>query len=531
MMKVSAVLARIYARLRFLFPAPNFAPRDFPFGSQEIAKLHRVTCDETAATIDDTTWKDMLIDEYIVRLSHKTSIFGQQILHNRLRTGLCDTDNDALGRRLGILMADPKKLEELRLCCRSLRDSEQEIAGLLFEDQRPVEPVWVRHTWLLPIMLIGSIFLAFTWPLAWLLTGMVMYLIISLQIRYTDLLETWAGKLHSLQMLLRAASLLGVGNHMLMNEFAKNRVHASKLNRSLTRSPLLSAIPGSREYANWFLLANITHYFRTAKIVFENDKFLRQCYFDVANVEADIALAFHLLESGVWCRVTKRDVSSLKFEQVVHPFLLIPAPLSIELQQRGAFITGQNGIGKSTLLRTVGLNLLVARAFGFCYAQVASLPATSVFSSMQTEDSLLGGESLYIAELRRAKELLAAAHGPHGGIYIIDEIFRGTNHLESVSAAAAVLDQLAQKGLVIVSSHNLILGALLKQRLVPLCVSAPVEDRSQLHLKHGVLETTNGIALLAERGFDASISNNAARVHAWLGKYLAHPSDCDEIFK
>lgn len=99
---------------------------------------------------------------------------------------------------------------------------------------------------------------------------------------------------------------------------------------------------------------------------------------------------------------------------------------------KGAFISEQNGIGKSTLLRTVGLNLLVARAFGFCYARKATVSMLPVYASMQNEDSLLGGESLYIAELQRARELLAAAAGPHRGILIIDEFFRGTNHMESV---------------------------------------------------------------------------------------------------
>jgi DNA mismatch repair ATPase MutS len=183
-------------------------------------------------------------------------------------------------------------------------------------------------------------------------------------------------------------------------------------------------------------------------------------------------------------------------------------------------------VGKSTLLRTVGINLVVARAFGFCYAREASVPALPVYASMQSEDSMLGGESLYMAELRRAKQLLAAADGPHPGIYLIDEIFRGTNHLESVSAAAAVLEVLAAKGLVIVSSHNLVLAPLLAHRLAPLCVR--VED-GVLVLEAGVLAHTNGIALLAQRGFGAQVEANAGRVFEWLSGYLAHPADCEEV--
>jgi DNA mismatch repair ATPase MutS len=106
---------------------------------------------------------------------------------------------------------------------------------------------------------------------------------------------------------------------------------------------------------------------------------------------------------------------------------------------------------------------------------------------------------LYIAELARARQLLAMAGGGQRATYIIDEIFRGTNHLESVSAAAAVLDVLATHDMVLVSSHNLVLASLLEHRLAPFCVA--LDEDGMLTLAPGFLAHTNGIALLAQRGF------------------------------
>jgi DNA mismatch repair ATPase MutS len=143
---------------------------------------------------------------------------------------------------------------------------------------------------------------------------------------------------------------------------------------------------------------------------------------------------------------------------------------------------------------------------------------------MQSEDSLLGGESLYQSELRRATELLAAANGPHPGVCIIDEIFRGTNHAESVSAAASVLDALAARSLVVVSSHNLVLAPLLAHRFTPWCVERA--EGGPLTLAPGVLAHTNGIALLAERGFSVDVQRRAGEVFDWLSSYLAHPAQC-----
>ncbi len=179
------------------------------------------------------------------------------------------------------------------------------------------------------------------------------------------------------------------------------------------------------------------------------------------------------------------------------------------------------------MLRTIGLNLIAARAFGFCYADRAALPSLPVYSSMQGEDAL-GSESLYLAELRRAQELLALAErGP--ALFIIDEIFRGTNHLESISAAAAVLHTLAGRGTVIVSSHNLVLAPLLEDCLTPWCVSALEGERKRLTLTRGILTETNGIALLAARGFGSAIEAKAARVFDWLNSHMSHPAETPRV--
>jgi DNA mismatch repair ATPase MutS len=333
--------------------------------------------------------------------------------------------------------------------------------------------------------------------------------------------------MNALQMLLRVSSILGARQDALLQPFAGAAAAAGKLNRQLSRAPMVQMTPGASLYLDWFMLDNVNHYFKGVRLVHGHLDLLRACFARVGELEADIALARHLLTVPALCWAERHAHNALALDDTVHPLLPQAQALSVSLAGGGAFVSGQNGIGKSTLLRTVGMNLVTARAFGFCYARKASVPDLPVYTSMQSEDSLFGGESLYMAELRRAQELLAAADGPHPGICIIDEIFRGTNHLESVSAAAAVLDVLASKGLVMVSSHNLVLASLLAQRLAPLCMRQGADWR--LVLEPGVLAHTNGIALLAQRGFGPAIEDRAGRVFDWLNGYLAHPGDCDGV--
>ena len=516
---MSALVQKVSAFLNSLVSVHQQDPVDYPFAPTDIAQLHRIAGGTGHAAVDQPTWEGMLLEPYFARLTKQVSIFGKQFIYRILRDGQADAARDALTERLRLLTRHPEQLATLRQACTPLRHADTDIATLLFEDALPAVPKWAGYGWLLGAGLAASVAAVMLSPLAWLAAGFFAYHLLAIHMRFHDRMAAWARAINALQMLLRSASLLGAVDHPLLRELARDRALAGKVNRSLSRS-VVDSVPGMREYRDWFMLANVKHYFAGIAIVGLHREFLRDCYLRVAAIEADLALAAHLLEAAPTCWAARSD-GDIVIEQAVHPLLERPSALTIALHGQGAFISGQNGVGKSTLLRTIGLNLLAARAFGFCYATRASVPMLPVYASMQSEDSMLGGESLYIAELQRARELLAAAAGPGRIICLIDEIFRGTNHLESVSAASAVLDELAQHGTVIVSSHNLVLASLLEHRLAPFCV-APGADGA-LALSPGVLARTNGIALLAQGGFGADIEAKAARVADWLGAYLAQP--------
>ena len=543
---LSARCTRIAARLgspvrrllSSLLLIPDQEPLEHAFSAHDRGQLQRLTRAPGAAAIDDATWKDLLLDAYASALSDQLSIFGQQVLHRRLRAGIDGEDRAVSQRRVRALMADPARLRQLEGACKHLRHADTEIATLLYDSVAPPIAWWAGKTWPLPVLLLASIAAVIWSPLAWLATFAILYVLMSRQMQYASRVSAWQRAMHSLQMLLKTSSLLGAQAAQgqgaqdaadALAPFAQHAAQAGRLNRSLSRSLMSGMLPGSREYLDWFKLENINHYFKGIAIVYgqlATLPFLRACLLRAGDLEADLALARHLLAAPGFCWPSRSEAGMLALEQAVHPLLPGAQALDIDFggpgsEGKGAFISGQNGIGKSTLLRTVGLNLVAARAFGFCYARRASVPQVPVYASMQSEDSMAGGESLYLAELRRARELLAAAEGPHPGIYLIDEIFRGTNHLESVSAAAAVLDVLAASALVIVSSHNLVLAPLLAHRLAPWCVRLDQDGR--LLLAPGVLAHTNGIALLAQRGFGAQVEANAGKVFTWLSAYLTQP--------
>lgn len=520
-----AWLAALVGKMKSVARIADVDAPDHSFTVADIARIHQLTSQPGAPCIDDQTWSDLLLDAYAARLSPQVSIFGRQVLHHRLRNGLDDGDCAALVHRLRSLIDDPVRLQAQHAACQALRHAESEVAELLSTRGDIAIPAWAGRAWVLTAVLAATVAAAAWTPFAWLGTFAVLYLLMATQLAYSTRVQAFESEIKSIQMLLRTCSVLAERKEAMLAPFAELASRAGSLNRRLSRSMAARTTPGASIYADWFMLANVEHYFRCARVVSSERQFLRQCFTLCANVEADIALARHLVDTPLYCWPTRSGPRRVLMKQGVHPLLERPSPLTVGLDGTGAFISGANGIGKSTLLRTVGINIVAARAFGFCYAQSAELPALPVFASMQNGDSMLGGESLYVAELRRARELLAAAQGQHAAVFIIDEIFRGTNHLESVSASAAVLDQLASHGLVLVSSHNLVLANLLSHRLAPFRVAAQSGAASRVVLEPGVLASTNGIALLSARGFDVKVEEKAVKVFDWLSRNQATVAD------
>jgi hypothetical protein len=507
----------------FFTPAADRAPPSPFFTPDEIGRLHEAGKDPRTA-LDDQTWHDLLLESWEEQLAQDTSIFGRQMLHRRLRAGLQDTDCAALTGRLRGLLADPGRIDALTTALRPLRYAETEVAGVLFGGEPPQAPGWSRFLWALPLFLLLSLGLLLTQPLGWMATIAALAPLMALQIQYHRRIELWKNTLDSLNALLAGSHTLAALDDPLVAPFVAARADAARLHNRIARSLLVRMIPGGEAYLNWFAAYNIGRYWKTIRTVYGAREFLRACYLRSAALEADVSLARHLRSQPHWCWAERSGPRTLVLHGGVHPLMDAPSPLSMQLEGQGAFISGQNASGKSTFLRMAGLNLVAARAFGFCYAQEARLPALPVRASMQNEDSLLGGESLYMSELRRARELLDASGEP-AGICLIDEVFRGTNHLESVSAAAAVLDSLCERDLVLVSSHNLVLARILAGKLEAFRIDT---TGGRPVLEAGVLRDPNGIALLATQGFGARIEGRAAEVARWLSAQLAQP-DSQEL--
>ncbi len=175
-------------------------------------------------------------------------------------------------------------------------------------------------------------------------------------------------------------------------------------------------------------------------------------------------------------------------------------------------VTGSNMSGKSTLLRAIGANVILAGAGGPVCAEVMALPVADLRTSMRIRDSLEEGISYFMAELKRLKAVCDAASEANERpvLYLLDEILQGTNTAERQIAARRILRHLLdQRAIGAVTTHDLTLADAedLKERAVLVHFRESLEERKDgppiafdYQLRPGIATSTNALRLMEIMG-------------------------------
>lgn len=147
----------------------------------------------------------------------------------------------------------------------------------------------------------------------------------------------------------------------------------------------------------------------------------------------------------------------VKAEDLGHPLIKAEQRVhnKLQLNNQIAIITGSNMSGKTTLLRTVGVNLVLAYAGAAVCAGKFNCSILEIYTSMRISDDLNSGISTFYAELLRIKLIIDFSRQKQKMIFLIDEVFRGTNSLDRVSGARNVLLNLNQPWIIgLISTHD-----------------------------------------------------------------------------
>jgi len=175
---------------------------------------------------------------------------------------------------------------------------------------------------------------------------------------------------------------------------------------------------------------------------------------------------------------------------------------------RALIVSGSNMSGKSTLLRAVGVNMVLAWAGAPVRAESLTLSPLSIGATLKIEDSLQAGHSRFYAEILRIRAIVELARGPRPLLFLLDEILGGTNSYDRRIGAEAILRMLLETGAVgLMTTHDLALTELASEDLG--VANVHFEDRIEngamvfdYRMRSGVVKRSNALALMRAVGLD-----------------------------
>ena len=221
-------------------------------------------------------------------------------------------------------------------------------------------------------------------------------------------------------------------------------------------------------FMNILLLWDYQCEIRLEKWKEQSGRFLRRWLETIGELEALNSLAVIRFEHPKWVRPKFVDQDLVfRARGMGHPLLpesRVNNDLIIEKPETILLITGSNMSGKSTLLRTAGVNLVLAYAGAPVCASDFTCSRMNIYTSMRVSDNLEKRISSFYAELLKIKKMVRASERGERVFFLLDEVFKGTNSFDRHTGAKALIKKLSREGAIgLVSTHDLELGELEKE--------------------------------------------------------------------
>ncbi len=465
-----------------------------------------------SAPVDDRTWIDLNLDQVFVELDHTSSRPGQQYLRQLLRAPAQSVSRiSALNASVASFERDPAASSAIKSALYALDDPRaSHLVRLMYGDLPDRPAFW----WIFPMLTLCAIALAATvyfWPRA--LFGLIGIAVINvaLQVFYRPRIEALLPAIHELPAFLSTAKkVAALGTELFPEERATLSEGFAQLGVLRRATSWLKFEPSQQSselvgslytYVSMLLMLDMTAFVFTINSAKHSRPTLQRMFEAIGQIDAAQSI-------GTWRKSLPQwaipEFTSPRKELVttglMHPLIKEAVGNDVVIRAGGALITGSNMSGKTTFIRALGVNAILAQSVGTVVATSWRAPLLRVRSSIARADNLLEGKSYYLAEVESIRTLIQAKDDGAQHLFLVDELFRGTNTAERVAGAYAVLEYLnLGDDIVVVATHDTELLGMLGDAYAPHHFREDISGDSltfDFKLRDGQATTRNAIALL-----------------------------------
>ncbi len=476
---------------------------------------------ENSFAIDDRTWEDLNMDDVFGKLDRTLTAAGQQVLYRCLRRPLLQLQ-DLLerNRRIQLFAEDAEVRRQVRFSLDKLGIDDGEGAVHALWERLPEGQISQVTAGILAAGALAAPLLFF-WspPQAFMVVAVVFSLNMSIHYREQKIIENHFSSLKFVSRLVRTGQELEqLDDPSLEPVMGDIRRSTGKLKALPAQVGLLGSgrtggadnVEVLLQYVSIFFLLEVRSY-RKARALLERHKESAQSLF-LAVGELDLAQSTASYRSGleIQCK-PELGAESLQMEDAYHPLLEDPVANSLTVKNSRVLITGSNMSGKSTFLRTLGINALLAQSLFFCHAKRYASPFVQLMTSIGRSDNVVEGRSYYLVEALAVRRIIDQLDPETVTLAIIDEIFRGTNSEERIKASAGVLRYLGHHNcLVFCATHDLELVDILGSAAENYHFREQLSEEEGLHfdykLHQGPSTTRNALKLLRYLGYPEAVT-------------------------
>lgn len=486
---------------------------------------------KTGFYIDDITWNDLNMDEIFRQMNYTMSAAGEEYLYYMLRTPSFDREESGKQEELISFFSNNP---DIRVACQVMFSK---LGGTgkfsIYDYLDYLKDLGERSnrihyiSFILVFICIGVLFVNL--PVGLLLLVCVFVSNILSYFKIKGEIDPYITSFSYIFRLLNMADKLREKNIPVLSR--ENRLLGESLKKfaKFKRGSFLLMSPG-RMTASSNLIDIVFDYLR---MIFHLDlikfnwmlKEVREYISDIdqmitieGRIDAIIAVGAYRKGNPDYCIPEFSEKSMITAVNLYHP--LIESPVKNEISEAGSIlITGSNASGKSTFLKTVAINAILAQTVHTCMADSYKAGMFRVCSSMTLRDDIQGGDSYYMVEIKALKRILDERKKDGAPVLcFVDEVLRGTNTVERIAASAQILKSLCGKNSIcFAATHDIELTHLLEGIYTNYHFEEEIEGNDisfSYKILNGRAATRNAIKLLSIMGYDNVIVKEAEKMAA-----------------
>jgi hypothetical protein len=513
--------------------------KEGPFNFYQIEKYRNKNDAVAFHRLSEQTLSDIDFDELFRVVDRTSSCVGQQYLYDKLQNPSNDINALQQLDRCAVLFANSVEIrEKVQKILFSLQHNDAyNIQSLLGKTLAP-RPWWFKYLIASPLLIIVLIVIGLKNPVAIICLALPLVFNSIIHFYNKSTAFSFTTSFPQLNTLIVAAQQLSRIDPIRSEEAEASAQSLKSFQKKyqFLRFGSDSATGGDlnvigyyfTELLKGFTLVEVFVFYNLIKELENKQRSIETLFKYIG--EIDSALSTASLRAGILETCVPEFIRGSKKMEMVgvyHPLIYGCIPNSLAVNAKSILITGSNMSGKTTFLRAVLLNSLLAQTIYTCFARSFVAPIVRHYSSIRIQDNVMDGKSLYFQEVGVMEQLVRASKSDHHpSLFILDEVFKGTNTIERIAASKAILSYLNENSnIVLVATHDYELNELLKSEYDLYHFTEVIEGNDMKFdhtIKAGQHETRNAIRVLELSNYPTSVVKEARELAYTFANTLKH---------